>query len=1116
MADPPPTRGILWFSKLRERLTPISTSRRTRETQSPPATHIRTAANVVANTINNGNIIMNSNGETVDFTALNDLPTHPDVTGHLSDYFPESREPDVECIMQWINAVEQEQLALCVLGGAGVGKSTLAQHLSEKLRVKAQLAACVFFGFAPSHWGVESVLKLVAGQLARAHPEAVRLIIEAIGFHSGPSVPLDVQIEKFILDPVRQLGLNRPLVILLDALDQWPLHHGIVKALRSLEKHTALIRVVIFGRPGLEASFQKLPNITVGFHHLLPISTTIMVSYIQDRLNDVPWKFGSKPSPQSIKELAEKAGDLFIWAATICSLLEDEMSYPNPQNTLAAILQSRQTIGDTNILADLYYNAIHTRFPEPKHKKEVKKFLGALLVLQEPIPAPAFSSLASIDPSIVAKIQLELRPLQIGPKRDHQQTIYPATSLFHLSFLEYLQSAQTPSQVTIAVDTSLSHFHLGEVCLQDARRFLSASSQDYRSPLQRYALNHWATHTVLGTPGVSPDSDAEWRKTPHYNILDSLSYTQFNNLTDTFAPTFDTGLTSLSGEVVPTDREARSPSERLTANEVRYFVSLKEVVVRRRHGNAEAWLDLGETCWKASQSDGSRDLVDRAVQAGRYAAEIGYEGNRAQRLPGVALAERHRLSGSNVDLEEAISFEREALLLVPPAPLPGGALGVSIGHWMAKSSGVLDTLTKSQRRDLLFPSDELEKALALNNLSSSLHAQFQSTGEAEPLEEAISLAREALTLLPSNHEARAMFLGNLVMPLYSHFQQTGAAESLHEAILYNREALSLRPHGHAERSRSLNGLAIALLSRSQLTGAFEDLEESVTLLREALSLRPPGHPDRLSALNNLASALHSQFRLTDAADNLEESISLQREVLLLSPPDHRERSASLCNVAISLYLQFQMTGGVEKLHEAGALAREALSLSPPDVSDQLLCFKTAAMVNQSQFKLTGNRDVLDEAIFLYQEAMPLLKEPSLTRSLTLNNLSCALLLRYESQKRPEDLKEAISCARESLTLETEHGERGHLLDTLAGALRHQPNCLEEALDCSRRAVELLPHDWECLRNLSIILLGCHRQDPSAQHLALEARSVFQRAREKCPPQQRGDLEALEADILEVS
>ncbi|KAH6909903.1 hypothetical protein BKA70DRAFT_1472247 [Coprinopsis sp. MPI-PUGE-AT-0042] len=167
--------------------------------------NIERAGNVFSGT-NYGSLTMISNDESI----LAQLPTHPDISGHLSDYFPSSRDNDEKYIMDWINNNSSPELVLCALGRAGVRKTTFAKHLAEALRRLHQLAAEIFFGFADANWGVESIIKLIARQLAAAHPLTAGLISRAVRVHSGPSVPLDVQVEEFLVGPIRSLQLRSP------------------------------------------------------------------------------------------------------------------------------------------------------------------------------------------------------------------------------------------------------------------------------------------------------------------------------------------------------------------------------------------------------------------------------------------------------------------------------------------------------------------------------------------------------------------------------------------------------------------------------------------------------------------------------------------------------------------------------------------------------------------------------------------------------------------------------------------------------------------------------------------------------------------------------------------
>ena len=79
--------------------------------------------------------------------------------------------------------------------------------------------------------------------------------------------------------------------------------------------------------------------------------------------------------------------------------------------------------------------------------------------------------------------------------------------------------------------------------------------------------------------------------------------------------------------------------------------------------------------------------------------------------------------------------------------------------------------------------------------------------------------------------------------LIPRYKQTGGIGDVNEAIVLARGALSLCPPGHLDRSTFLNNLAACLISRYNKIGGIEDVNEAIIIARDALSLCPPGHPD---------------------------------------------------------------------------------------------------------------------------------------------------------------------------------------------------------------------------------------------------------------------------------
>jgi hypothetical protein len=851
---------------------------------------------------------------------------------------------------------------LCVLGKVGVGKSTFARHLGSRFRQLERLAADIFFGLALPDWSAEYVVRMILSHLCRAYPLLKQSVSVALALDSSPSTSLETRIRNLILEPIRSLRLPHPLVVVLDALDQWAPHPTFTRALSCLSTESHLIKLVIFARPGLE---ERLENVPFERYDLPNVSNSAMEEYFRERFNRVRWPYGRRPSAESIEKLVQRADGLFIWTSTFCSVLEDELSCPNPHDTIHATLQSQQRIGDNETLANLYHGVISLRFPKPDHKSKLKAFLGAVMVLQEPLPVSAFASLASMDATTVRAIQAMLRPLRIGRQPQgslSQDTVQPVSSTFHFSFSEYLRSPDTPPNLAFSIDIISSHSRLGLVCLQELSRIVSSPELTFISPSQKYALRYWPIHIADGTPTVTPVSQVEWKTTPHFEVIDSISWPQWQHWATSylqlvhpgaFYTVTDENLAQPPGLDYNGARRLPPPQlPRKTADEVLRAsgqgtsqhplssvvkllrqsqpnaisagtIALAETAVRLQHQNSQAWLEMSTVCRYAAETSASNSLLERAVEACRYAAGTGGGENHERRLLAICLWNRFQRFGSSRDLEEAISLEREMLFLTPP------------GH--------------------------PERLLSLTNLAASLNSHYDVTGSIASIEESTELDREALLLCPPGHPLRPISLNNLAASLRDQHHELGSTSSLEEFIELNREALLLCPPGHPHRSTCLTNLAVSLQSYEKVTGSTASLEECIELIREALLLWAPGHTDRLVSLGNLARCLWYHHGATGAMPSLEESIELNREALSLRPSGHPDRSLSVSNLADSLQSHHKVTGSSTSIEEAIVLCRELVLLHPLGHHCHPNASKTLAKALWTSYKSTGNIQHRDEA-----------------------------------------------------------------------------------------------------------------------------------------------------------
>jgi len=241
------------------------------------------------------------------------------------------------------------------------------------------------------------------------------------------------------------------------------------------------------------------------------------------------------------------------------------------------------------------------------------------------------------------------------------------------------------------------------------------------------------------------------------------------------------------------------------------------------------------------------------------------------------LSDRFKHKGNEKDLEEAITFYREALHLQPL--------------------------------------DHPDRSSTLSKLANALSHRFDYKGNEKDLEEAIILLREALHLLPLGHPKRSSSLNSIAATLstrFLHQGKLGNCKDLEEAIILLREALQLEPLGCPDRFPSLNNLATTLAHRFKHKGNENDLEEAITFFREALDMRPVGHPRRSLSLNNLANALSVRFKHQGNFEDVHEALANARSALSMFPLNHPGQS--LVHRRLSeIYLLFHQLG----LHSTG-------------------------------------------------------------------------------------------------------------------------------------------------------------------------------------------------------
>ncbi|MEU1407893.1 CHAT domain-containing protein [Streptomyces sp. NPDC005728] len=404
---------------------------------------------------------------------------------------------------------------------------------------------------------------------------------------------------------------------------------------------------------------------------------------------------------------------------------------------------------------------------------------------------------------------------------------------------------------------------------------------------------------------------------------------------------------------------------------------------------------------------------------------------RAHSLLGTVHSRIYDATGDVADLDRAIACHRRATVLAENGPMSHvdgshdwwGVLATALRlrfERLARVEDIDEAIDAAQTALARTPADSFDRAAHLGTYAAALTRRAEWTGNFTELQQAITVAREAVASKHSTDTARTHLnvvlgtafelsgdtalidkavatareavaaaasrpmdttaLGNLGATLTTRYQHLGAKADLDEAVKVLRRAAETAPSTARDLTNHRVNLGHALVLRAELTAprttserdlALSDLAEAVALLR--LAGDAPGTPltARPSVLSNLALALHHRFVLRYAATSpadpdaaatvrtdLDAAIDAWRGALALTGPAHLARRRHQSNLAAALLQRHNLSGEHADLDEAADRACAATSDVPGDHTDAI-ALHTLAQVLAERHAL--NRDPADLA-----------------------------------------------------------------------------------------------------------------------------------------------------------
>ncbi|KAG9028587.1 hypothetical protein FRB95_006307 [Tulasnella sp. JGI-2019a] len=321
---------------------------------------------------------------------------------------PGTREAILERIKRWIEEPEYDKKHILWLKAvAGSGKTAVAGSVVKMTKDSRCLGARFYFARGQPERNRRCILE-ISRQFALLSDHRLRdSIIAAIQADPDiPTSPAVIQYQKLILDPLITLaGTDLRLVIVIDAVDECEEefavklleligrdHHRLPKGVKFFI--TSRVEPHIQGELEDESVVPTVEQLSLDAEGSTTVQKDITL-YLTRRFPSVVKKFGIRdrnwPGEPKRVELAQMAGESFIWAATAFLLVAD----PNYRNPVARLEYILSTPSLKN-LDYLYSSALERAFPSGMDESIaalVKDVLGALVVARIPLNVTTLASL---------------------------------------------------------------------------------------------------------------------------------------------------------------------------------------------------------------------------------------------------------------------------------------------------------------------------------------------------------------------------------------------------------------------------------------------------------------------------------------------------------------------------------------------------------------------------------------------------------------------------------------------------------------------------------------------------------------------------------------------------
>src|SRR6266436_3298535 len=412
---------------------------------------------------------------------------------------------------------------------AGIGKLTIVHMVAEDEGRQKCLRASFFFSHQEKDLSdARLFISTIAHQLAQSYPEVRLGIVQVI--QEDPDIvnkSSATQLEQLILNPLRNITSPKPVLLVVDALDECDDSENaaakLFKTIVARCTEAPSLRLLVTSRPEIHIQSIFIGEKTTGIVLHENIEQSVVSNdirrYLRAEMSKIPRELRVKlppswPPEKDLDQLVNNAGKLFIWAATAIRFVGDSVER-NPASQLKILLGMPVGPNMNNEnpyvpLDDLYVAVLSqaTKGLRAPLVKGVQDVIGTIVRLRSEIPLEGIRRFlgedtveASLDriQSIIPIPSDSLRPVQI----------------YHPSFPDFITSRERCPHSQFYVDIPSHERRLALHCLDILNSKLSEDVDNLLKPTEdisvlskeavldviplevQYACRSWTVHVAF-------------------------------------------------------------------------------------------------------------------------------------------------------------------------------------------------------------------------------------------------------------------------------------------------------------------------------------------------------------------------------------------------------------------------------------------------------------------------------------------------------------------------------------------------------------------------------------------------------------------------------------------